>query len=156
MCRVCCRFQLKDSQGLGMGGLAAEWLLCLLPMLLSIRIYSFTNSGIILLAKFVNQTTRVLHICILFSPCISKLVSLTTSIRWLVMRHTGCPAGGFPFACWRGMIMESDHALAQHMFRNNHPNCHWEVSGAATSTSCSLRDSAALSIPISPSPKSHQ
>ena len=28
------------------------------------------------------------------------------------------------------MIMESGHALAQHMFRSNHPNCHWEVSGS--------------------------
>ena len=32
LCRVCCSFQLRDSQGLRRGGLAGEWL-GLLPML---------------------------------------------------------------------------------------------------------------------------
>ena len=54
------------------------------------------------------------------------------------------------------MITESDHALAQQIFRNN-PNCnYWDVLG-----SYKLQlDSAALSIPIilpkSPSPKSRR
>ena len=44
------------------------------------------------------------------------------------------------------------HALVQQIFRNN-PNCNWEVSGSYRQLQL---DSAALSIPISPSPKSRR
>ena len=62
-------------------------------------------------------------------------------------RHTGYP-GGFPFGCWRGMIMEDDHDLDLQIFRNN-PNCNWEVSSSYIKLQL---PSAALSIPSSPSP----
>ena len=35
--------------------------------------------------------------------------------------------GVFLFGCWRGTVMESDHDLALKNFRNNNPNCNWEV-----------------------------
>ena len=63
-------------------------------------------------------------------------------------RHTGYP-GGFPFGCWRGMIMEDDHDLDLQIFRNN-LNCNWEVS---SSYKLQQPPSAALSIPISPTPQ---
>ena len=76
-------------------------------------------------------------------PCVSHHQQVAR-----VETHRVYP-GGFPFGCWRGMIMEDDHDLDLQIFRNN-PNCNWEVS-----SSYKLQlPSAALSIPISPSPKS--
>ena len=55
MCRVCCRFQLKDShQGLGMGELATEWL-CLFQLMLGYR-----ELGI----RMYKQTSRLGVTCI--------------------------------------------------------------------------------------------
>ena len=161
MCRICCRFQLKDSQALGMGGLAAEGL-CLLPMMHMLGytgpensclqfVCPFTNSGNILLAQFVNQTTRVLH-AFYSAHHASASLCLSPPAGGSFWRDTqGTRAGRFPFERWRGgMIMEMrDQDLALQNFRyNNNPNCNWEVRG---SYKLQLDSASALSIPSSPS-----
>ena len=51
-------------------------------------------------------------------PCVSHHQQVAR-----VETHQGT-LGGFPFGCWRGMIMEDDHDLDLQIFRNN-PNCNW-------------------------------
>ena len=68
-------------------------------------------------------------------------------------RHTGYP-WGFPFGCWRGMIIEGDHDLDLQIFRN----VPIAIGTFLAATSCSLLQQPSLSpslhLPISPSPKS--
>ena len=71
-------------------------------------------------------------------------------------RHTGYP-GGFPFGCWRGMIMEDDHDLDLKIFPETIPIA---IGKFLAATSCSYLQQPSLSpsphLPKSqvPSPKS--
>ena len=126
-----------------------------------ILIYRFSETIPIVIGKFLLlkvSSSYKLHAATFSSPLPlsipispSPQVPLTTS-RKLVSRHTGYP-GGFPFGCWRGMIMEDDHDLDLQIFRNN-PNCNWEVSSSYKLHAATFSSPLPLSIPISPSPKS--